>query len=149
MMYGHPMMAEDTQTTSTQPSIAFDTTVHQEGQNNQGLFFKDKEESNYANDMDFSYDNNYVPQSSNVNLQYLDNNEPTYLTGPMVFRVHPDGTPVSGDYQRPLPKDDDRDDMTMGRERLPTMEEIRMKYRQVPSTRPQFAFRIVPTYSNL
>lgn len=150
MMNGHPMMTEDAQTTSTQRPATFEPAAsHQGGQTNQGLFFKEQGDSSYANDMELSYDNNYVPQSSNVNLQYLDNNEPHYLTGPMVFRVHPDGTPVSGDREKPLPKDDDRDDMTMGRDRLPTMDEIRMQYRQVPFTRPKFAFRIIPSYSNL
>lgn len=144
------MMAEEQQTTQTptteQPSATYQNELYYNNNNE-----KDKFTNSYADDMELSYDNNYVPQSSNVNLQYLDRNtEPHYLTGPMVFRVHPDGSPVIEDRLKPLPKDDDRADMTMGRDKLPTMEEIRLRYRQVPLyTRPQMAFRLVPSYSNL
>lgn len=34
-----------------------------------------------------------------------------YLVGPMVIRVYPDGRPVPEDMGRPLPKDDDIEDM--------------------------------------
>ncbi|XP_030379150.1 rhythmically expressed gene 5 protein [Scaptodrosophila lebanonensis] len=33
----------------------------------------------------------------------------SYLTGPLVIRVHPDGVPVEEDKYRPLPRDDDLD----------------------------------------
>lgn len=149
-MQGHPMMTEEQTTqppTTEQPTATYQNELYFNEKEPQGNKFT----NSYADDMDLSYDNNYVPQSSNLNLQYIDrNNEPHYLTGPMTVRVHPDGSPVMEDRYKPLPKDDDRDDMTMGREKLPTMEEIRLRYRQTPLyTRPQLAFRLVPTYSNL
>lgn len=151
-MKGHPMMMVEEPTTTTQSPTTEQPTLSYENQ----VYWNDQQQPNkftdtYADDMELSYDNNYVPQSSNVNLQYLDrNSEPHYLTGPMVFRVHPDGSPVMEDRLKPLPKDDDRDDMTMGRTKLPTMEEIRLRYRQIPLfTRPQSAYRLLPPYSNL
>lgn len=38
----------------------------------------------------------------------------TYLTGPMVVRVRPDGTPVEEDQNKPLPYDDDREILQYG-----------------------------------
>lgn len=79
--------------------------------------------SNYAMDMEFYNDNRYdeptgnqFPLATNVQLQYdvPSVNEPStnYLTGPMVIRVRPDGSPVEEDRSRPLPRDDDIESMT-------------------------------------
>lgn len=61
---------------------------------------------------------NHLPLASNVEFQfYLPSvNPPTtnYLSGPMVIRVRPDGTPVEEDKLKPLPSDDDREAMTIG-----------------------------------
>ncbi|XP_067630628.1 rhythmically expressed gene 5 protein [Eurosta solidaginis] len=55
-----------------------------------------------AMDMDLIYDD--------VNVQ-LSNHKPyatdTFLSGPLIFRVRPDGTPVEEDKHKPLPHDDD------------------------------------------
>ncbi|XP_011135242.1 rhythmically expressed gene 5 protein [Harpegnathos saltator] len=45
-----------------------------------------------------------------------------YLVGPMVIRVYPDGRPVPEDQARPLPRDDDVDELRFSR--LPSVEEI-------------------------
>lgn len=45
-----------------------------------------------------------------------------YLVGPMVIRVLPDGRPVPGDSKRPLPRDEDVDDLKYSK--LPTIREI-------------------------
>lgn len=42
----------------------------------------------------------------------------------MVFRVKQDGTPVDDDVKKQLPKDDDRDAMMIGREKMPTVQQI-------------------------
>lgn len=84
---------------------------------------------------------NHLPQeaSTNIHLQYLYpslrpsyagyqplsyEQNTNYLSGPMVFRVRPDGTPVEEDRTKPLPTDDDRVEMTIGKEKLPTVEQI-------------------------
>ncbi|EGI63516.1 PREDICTED: rhythmically expressed gene 5 protein [Acromyrmex echinatior] len=48
-----------------------------------------------------------------------------YLSGPMVIRVYPDGRPVPEDQKRPLPKDEDVDELRYSR--LPSIEEIEAK----------------------
>lgn len=45
-----------------------------------------------------------------------------YLVGPMVIRVYPDGRPVSEKQKRPLPRDEDADELRYSR--LPSIEEI-------------------------
>lgn len=48
-----------------------------------------------------------------------------FLVGPMVFRVMPDGRPVPGDRQGPLPKDEDIDELRYPH--LPSIQEIETK----------------------
>ncbi|XP_029176718.1 rhythmically expressed gene 5 protein [Nylanderia fulva] len=48
-----------------------------------------------------------------------------YLAGPMVIRVYPDGRPVPEDQKRPLPRDEDIDELRYSR--LPSIEEIEAK----------------------
>lgn len=48
-----------------------------------------------------------------------------YLVGPMVIRVYPDGRPVPEDEKRPLPKDEDADELKYSR--LPSIKEIEAK----------------------
>ena len=43
--------------------------------------------------------------------------------GPMVIRVYPDGRPVAADAQRPLPKDEDIEDIRYDT-RLPSIKDI-------------------------
>lgn len=120
--------------------------------------FSDKEAS-YANNMeDQSYNdkqNNYLSnEATNVNYNYALINKPNdlyqqqpleqstnYLTGPMVVRVKMDGTPV--DEKRPLPKDDD--EMQIGRERLPTMDQLRGHIMQEEG--PKIIIQTPPTYT--
>lgn len=49
--------------------------------------------------------------------------------GPMVVRVRLDGSPVPEDLHRPLPVDEDREDIRMTRHRLPTLEQIAFLFR--------------------
>lgn len=58
---------------------------------------------------------------------YVPSSEPSgpYLAGPMVIRVYPDGRPVPEDQKRPLPKDEDADELRYSR--LPSIEEIEAK----------------------
>ena len=57
-------------------------------------------------------------------IQSSESSKP-YLSGPMVIRVYPDGRPVLEDQKRPLPKDEDVDELRYSR--LPSIEEIEAK----------------------
>lgn len=71
-----------------------------------------------------------LPDASNVRNIYAaaDILPSPYLSGPMIIRVRPDGTPVEEDSRRQLPRDDDREAMTIGREKLPTAEQIASEF---------------------
>ena len=68
---------------------------------------------------------NELPQESSANYDYAhpnDHHTGPYLMGPMVIRVYPDGRPVPSDAQRPLPKDEDIEDIRYSR--LPTIKDL-------------------------
>lgn len=107
----------------------------------------------YAMDMDNSYssypsgvENQYIssepnhnqlaPEASSVELNYDNRNNINYLSGPMVVRVRPDGTPVDEGQRVVLPRDDDREAMTIGKQRLPTIAQITSEYQAVPAPAP-------------
>lgn len=56
-----------------------------------------------------------------------------FLSGPMVFRVRPDGTPVEEDKKNPLPRDDDREAMTIGKDKIPTAQQINNNFSGLPA----------------
>ncbi|GAB0089947.1 Rhythmically expressed gene 5 protein [Sergentomyia squamirostris] len=117
-----------------------------------------------SSDVYYSDPTNYLPQEapSNVRVQYANphgvapNN---FLSGPMIVRVMPDGSPVKEDRHRILPKDDDRDEMTIGRERLPTIDQIARSFSttqnriddrtEVVSTQPTSSYRQYPSYRTI
>lgn len=112
--------------------------------------------SNYAMDMEFYNDNRYDEPSNNqfplaTNVQYQYDvpavNEPStnYLTGPMVIRVRPDGTPVDEDRSRPLPRDDDIEAMTMGSGYFPSMRPLSQNLQ--PPAMPKVSKSFVPDTS--
>lgn len=93
--------------------------------------------SGYAADMDSMYttgggeqqqqeDNRLQSEPTNVHVAHY--GQPIYLSGPMIIRVRPDGTPVEEDRQRQLPRDDDREAMTIGRAKLPTIQQITSEF---------------------
>lgn len=102
------------------------------------------EPSSYAMDMDAMYEASPYhseQQSTNHNYQQLMPEATNqlaahaqiaaassrFLSGPMIVRVRPDGTPV--DEERPaLPRDDDREAMTLGRVKLPTVQQIASEF---------------------
>lgn len=103
----------------------------------------------YAMDMDNSYssyptgiENQYISsetnqnqlahEASSVQLSFDNKNHINYLSGPMVVRVRPDGTPVDDSQRVALPRDDDREAMSIGKQRLPTIAQITSEF-QVPS----------------
>lgn len=54
-----------------------------------------------------------------------------YIIGPMVVRVMPDGRPVPGDSQRPLPKDEDAEEFIAMRSKpMPSMVDMLSQRRQ-------------------
>ncbi|XP_059614176.1 rhythmically expressed gene 5 protein [Phlebotomus argentipes] len=117
-----------------------------------------------SSDVFYSDPTNYLAQEAPTNLRPLYANpsgvsESNYLTGPMVVRVMPDGSPVAEDRHRRLPKDDDRDEMTIGRARLPTLDQIARSFSttqnrideraEVAATQPTATFRHYPTYRTI
>lgn len=81
--------------------------------------------------------NNYLHQGAATNYNYayinkpneLDNQEhleqnTNYLLGSMVAYMMPDGSPVKDRVFSAIPEDDDREDMTMGSRRMPTMQQL-------------------------
>ncbi|XP_014204970.1 rhythmically expressed gene 5 protein isoform X2 [Copidosoma floridanum] len=68
---------------------------------------------------------NQLTQESTSNKDYAHPTEHRgpYLTGPMVIRVYPDGRPVPKEDQRPLPKDEDIEDIRSASQ-LPTIVEL-------------------------
>lgn len=144
MMHGHPMTSHKKQTT-TEPPIYYPTGNYIHNPLFDEPLTSKKPVDSYALDMDLSYDDNthqnHLPAPTNVELQFLQPppmpERSSYLSGPMVVRVHPDGSPVVEDSLKPLPKDDDRDEMIIGRERLPSMEELAASV-SLPHQKQQF-----------
>lgn len=146
-MNGHPMTSNKKQTTTEAPIFYPTGNYIHNPLFDEPLANKKPSSDSYALDMELSYDDNVyqnrLPAPTNVELQFLQPppmQESGYLSGPMVVRVHPDGTPVKEDKLKPLPQDDDRDEMTIGRERLPSMEELAVVSAHVPQKK-QFAQR--------
>lgn len=70
---------------------------------------------------------NHLQQESQVNEKYvspLGLSSSGYLGGPMMIMVRPDGTPVHSH----MPKDDDQVEMTLGRDKLPTIEQLAQSF---------------------
>lgn len=126
--------------------------------------------SSYANGMDSMYSSYNYPTAAesdfadppnnlaqgaatNIDLHYDYPSETVasttnFLSGPMIIRVRPDGTPVDEDKHKPLPRDDDREAMTMGKNRLPTVQQISANFQTPPPTGLQSQaaiYRIAPT----
>lgn len=147
-MEGHPSMATKKATTTKAPiREAAGIFAHNPlFDSDRDLTDSPKETSNFASEMDFSYaafptgsadavhqePSNQLNQdgaASSVDFQYesvpaVVSPSNNYLTGPMVVRVRPDGTPVDGEHRRPLPRDDDRDVMQLGKVRMPTLHQL-------------------------
>lgn len=70
---------------------------------------------------------NGLAEETAASGDYVLSSEPNgpYLAGPMVIRVYPDGRPVPEDQKRPLPRDEDIDELRYSR--LPSIEEIEAK----------------------
>lgn len=87
--------------------------------------YEDDEQSNYLHQgAATNYNLAYVNKPND--LDYHEHLEQTsnHLMGPMVSYMMPDGSPVMEKMYGPLPVDDDRDDMTMGSKKMPTMQEL-------------------------
>jgi len=113
--------------------------------------------SNFASEMDFSYSafptgpsesvynepSNQLPAATAMDLQYevpsVFSPRDNYLSGPMVIRVRPDGTPVEEDRFKPLPRDDDRDAMRIGKMRMSTFRQL-AETLQAPAPQPQASY---------
>lgn len=69
---------------------------------------------------------NHLHQETNLNEKYVSplGLDSGFLGGPMMIMVRPDGTPVGAH----MPKDDDREAMTLGRDQLPTIDQLSQSY---------------------
>ncbi|XP_060655657.1 LOW QUALITY PROTEIN: rhythmically expressed gene 5 protein [Drosophila nasuta] len=113
------------QTVPTPPASSLIILTHQQppqqNQQQQNPLFDGSSSGNiehkhkYAMDMDMAYgygggeQSPAVQQSSELPVAAALTAEPPqrYLSGPLVIRLRPDGTPVEEDKKRPLPRDDD------------------------------------------
>ncbi|KAJ8679688.1 hypothetical protein QAD02_015475 [Eretmocerus hayati] len=127
------------------------------------------QQSFHAGDDDpLAVGDNELPQESSKTNDYAhpnDNGSGPYLVGPMVIRVYPDGRPVPNDSKRPLPRDEDIDDILPKNKQLPSIVELessassKSENRQVPQQQqlsphpvlsrqmlpPRFSFRRLGT----
>ncbi|XP_017010467.2 rhythmically expressed gene 5 protein [Drosophila takahashii] len=71
------------------------------------IFESGEQKHKYAMDMDMAY--GYPSASSELPMAAALTGEPpkSFLTGPLVIRVRPDGSPVEEDKRMPLPRDED------------------------------------------
>lgn len=162
MMKGHP------KTGNKHPISTPSPILEPNGQYEKNPLFDDRIDTpkrsnnnnmnNYAADMDSSYGSyihptgaeaafidpqNYLGSASSVDLHYDLPSETAasttnFLSGPMVIRVRPDGTPVEEDKLIPLPRDDDREAMTIGKNKLPTAQQITDNFNGQPTSRRAF-----------
>uniref|UniRef100_A0A023ELX7 Putative secreted protein n=1 Tax=Aedes albopictus TaxID=7160 RepID=A0A023ELX7_AEDAL len=94
-----------------------------------------------AQDLQYADPQNYLPQAGSAAgydlyqryqgaaSTHFDNLAPyeqntNFLTGPMVVMVRPDGSAVEHPHQKVLPKDDDIKEMTIGKDKMPTFQQI-------------------------
>jgi hypothetical protein len=149
MMEGHPMMENRQKPAQSTPAIMQSEQYPRnplfdgpEPAKNHGTPTQTSQYDPYA-DMEMSYaePDNHLPQEQPTNIafvyvnpsnaldyakvQHQQQQQQSYLSGPMEVRVRLDGTPVDEDKNKPLPKDDDRYEMTIGAAQLPTMQQIR------------------------
>ncbi len=165
MMDGHASMDNDEQVQNQKPhykSLGNEKSkiIQKENYPRKNPLFEDRKQSSYDMEMDYhnqypEHNGNFVQQeeATNVNLNYapkpndLDQHvhleqESNYLSGPMVIRVMPDGSFV--DMQ--IKKDDDREDMMIGRERMPTMHELYHGIKVMDEV-PKVIMQMPPTFS--
>ncbi|XP_058976451.1 rhythmically expressed gene 5 protein-like [Musca domestica] len=71
------------------------------------MFDSSEQKHQYAMDMDIAYGYPSMAHNPQVDVFDVGSVQKTYLTGPSVVRVKPDGTPVEEDKNKPVVKDDD------------------------------------------
>lgn len=90
--------------------------------------------------------------SASNNVEEIATPPGSYVIGPMVVRVMPDGRPVPGDSQRPLPKDEDAEEFIAMRSKpMPTMMDMFGQHKQLlqptqnrPVARRPFRYTLKP-----
>ncbi|XP_073813151.1 rhythmically expressed gene 5 [Musca autumnalis] len=71
------------------------------------MFDSSEQKHQYAMDMDIAYGYPSMAHNPQVDVFDIGSVQKTYLTGPSVVRVKPDGSPVEEDQNKPVAKDDD------------------------------------------
>lgn len=97
------------QTSTPKPQLTDSTPTEGKYPKNP-MFDSGEHKHQYAMDMDIAY--GYPSMANNPQVDVFDasaqtEGHKTYLTGPSVVRVNPDGSPVAEDQHRPAAKDDD------------------------------------------
>lgn len=133
--YEHnPLFDDPAPQQQQQPSRKQDSNVDK-----YGMDYNDYNNAASAQDLQYAEPQSYLPLQNGGRYQYavpsaaasahFDSLAPyeqntNFLTGPMVVRVRPDGTAVDGAHHKVLPKDDDIKEMTIGKEKMPTFQQI-------------------------
>ncbi|XP_055836438.1 rhythmically expressed gene 5 protein [Episyrphus balteatus] len=138
MIRGHPAVAIPP-SRHPQPTQAPSSMVVLTHQNNPSypsnpLFDEHERKHAFAMDMDTAY--GYAPPApasaedrfSVHSTSATSFKQPTYLSGPFVFRVRPDGTPIEEDKHRPYPVDDDLEAFQIAKQsKVATISSIKQK----------------------
>uniref|UniRef100_A0A8D8GM56 Rhythmically expressed gene 5 protein n=3 Tax=Culex pipiens TaxID=7175 RepID=A0A8D8GM56_CULPI len=133
--YEHnPLFDDPAPQQQQQPSRKQDSNVDR-----YGMDYNDYNNAASAQDLQYAEPQSYLPLQNGGRYQYavpsaaasahFDSLAPyeqntNFLTGPMVVRVRPDGTAVDAAHHKVLPKDDDIKEMTIGKEKMPTFQQI-------------------------
>lgn len=86
---------------------AADTTTAETQYPHNPMFDSNEQKHQYAMDMDIAYGYPSMAHNPQIDVFDMGNTQKTYLTGPSVVRVKPDGSPVDEDRNKPAVKDDD------------------------------------------
>ncbi|XP_055916805.1 rhythmically expressed gene 5 protein [Eupeodes corollae] len=145
MIRGHPAVTVTTsrypsQTQSTQSPSSVVILSHQNHPSYPAnpIFDDHERKHTFAMDMDTAY--GYAPPPSAPSQLSAEDRfsmhstsptsfkQPTYLSGPFVFRVRPDGSPIEEDKHKPYPLDDDLEAFQIAKQsKVATISTIKQK----------------------
>lgn len=128
MVRGHPAAPQapvrHPQPTQSASSVVVLTHQNRPSYSSNPLFDDHDRKHAFAMDMDTAYGYAPAPASSSEDRS----KQPTYLSGPFVIRVRPDGTPIEEDKHKPYPLDDDLEAFQIAKQnKVATISTIKQK----------------------
>lgn len=110
MIRGHPSVtipppSRNPQSTQSPSSMVVLTHPNRPSFGANPIFDEHDRKHAFAMDMDTAY--GYIPPQAPTDDRLPSASPTTYLSGPFVIRVRPDGTPIEEDKHKPFPLDDD------------------------------------------